>query len=244
MINNWVILSGIEGNLAAYEAVQADIKHRQKWVENIYILGDFIGLTPESESVVQRIRNPKPGELPPQVCTGWWEEQCLILYGLGTTGEPNQLIKEYGADAVQSLWNSVSRKSIEWIRTLDFGFFELDCLLIHGSSLSVDDKLTPQTPPWQMCDRLMRMGANNLFCGRAGLAFEYELQGGSVSSTVTTLEGEQQARTATASPRRVIGVGNVGREPGKATYTLYSPDTNRVEFRTVRYGVGKGFQAY
>ena len=119
-------------------------------------------------------------------------------------GEATQLIEKYGADAVQQLWDSVSRKTVEWIRSLDFGFFELDCLLIHGSSLSVDDELTPQTPPWQMCDRLMRMGANNLFCGRSGLTFEYE----------------------------------------KATYTLYDPDTNRVEFRTVRYGMGKGFEAY
>ncbi|MCA1992235.1 MAG: metallophosphatase [Coleofasciculus sp. S288] len=240
-MRNWAILSGIEGNIAAYEAVVADIKHQKKWVEDIYILGDFIGSRPESERVVQRIRSPKPNELSPQVCTGWWEEQCLILYGLGTTGEPTQLIEKYGAGAVKSLWDCVSRKTVEWIRSLDFGFFELDCLLIHGSSLSVDDELTPQTPPWQMCDRLMRMGANNLFCGRSGLAFEYELQGGSVFSTVTTLDGEHPVQTATASPRRVIGVGNVGREPGKATYTLYDPDTNRVEFRTIRYGIGQGF---
>jgi hypothetical protein len=26
--------------------------------------------------------------------------------------------------------------------------------------------------------------------------------------------------------------------------TLYDPETNRVEFRTVRYGIGKGFQTY
>jgi hypothetical protein len=252
-MKNWAILSGIEGNLEAYEAVLADIKRQKKWVEDIYILGDFIGSRPESEQVAQRIRSPKPNELSPQVCTGWWEEQCLILYGLGTIGEPTQLIEKYGADAVKSLWDSVSRKTVDWIRSLDFGFFELDCLLIHGSSVSVDDELTPQTPPWQMCDgrfanrrrhRLIRMGANKLFCGRSGLTFEYELQGGSVSSTVTTLDGEQQVQTATASPRRVIGVGNVGREPGKATYTLYDPDTNRVEFRTVRYGESKGFQAY
>lgn len=243
-MRNWAILSGIEGNIAAYEAVLSDIKRQKKSVEDIYILGDFIGSRRENERVVQRIRSPKPNELSPQVCTGWWEEQCLILYGLGTTGEPTQLIEKYGADAVTLLWDSVARKTVEWIRSLDFGFFELDCLLIHGSSLSVDDELTPQTPPWQMCDRLMRMGANNLFCGRSGLTFEYELQGGSVSSTVTTLDGEQQIQTATASPRRVIGVGNVGREPGKATYTLYDPDTNCVEFRTVRYGVGKGFQTY
>ncbi len=243
-MRNWAILSGIEGNIAAYEAVLADIKRQKKSVEDIYILGDFIGSRPESERVVQRILSPKSNELSPQVCTGWWEEQCLILYGLGSTGEPTQLIEKYGADAVKSLWDCVSRKTVEWIRTLDFGFFELDCLLIHGSSLSVDDELTPQTPPWQMCERLMRIGANNLFCGRSGLTFEYELQRDSVSSTVTTLDGKQQVQTATASPRRVIGVGNVGREPGKATYTLYDPDTNRVEFRTVRYGMGKGFQAY
>jgi len=243
-MKNWAVLSGIEGNIAAYEAVLTDIKRQKRWVEDIYILGDFISPRPESERVVQRIRFPKSNEPIPNVCIGWWEEQCLILYGLGTTGEPTQLIEYYGADTVQKLWNSVSRQTVEWIRSLDFGFFELDCLLIHGSSVSVDDKLTPQTPPWELCDRVMRMGANNLFCGRSGLTFEYELQGGSVSSTVTTLDGQQPVQTATVSPRRVIGVGNVGREPGKATYTLYHPETNRVEFRTVRYGIGKGFQTY
>ena len=60
-------------------------------------------------------------------------------------GEATQLIEKYGADAVQQLWDSVSRKTVEWIRSLDFGFFELDCLLIHGSSLSVDDE--PEVPP-------------------------------------------------------------------------------------------------
>jgi hypothetical protein len=167
-----------------------------------------------------------------------------LWFGYYRRTDSTQLIEKYGIDAVKLLWDCVSRQTVEWIRSLDFGFFELDCLLIHGSSLSVDDELTPQTPPWQMCDRLMRMGANNLFCGRSGLTFEYELQGGSVSSTVTTLDSQQQVQTVTTSPRRAIGVGNVGREPGKATYTLYDPQTNRVEFRTVRYGIGKGFQAY
>ncbi len=144
---------------------------------------------------------------------------------------------------MQSLWKSVSRPSVEWMRSLDFGFFELDCLLIHGSTLGVDDELTPQTPPLQMIDRVMRMGANNLFCGRSGLAFQYQLQEGSVSTAVTTLDSVQAAQTVTTSPRQVIGVGNVGRELGKATYTLYNPYTNQLEFRTIRYGSGKGFQS-
>ncbi|MEQ8537432.1 MAG: metallophosphatase [Coleofasciculus sp. D1-CHI-01] len=235
-METWAILSGIEGNIVAYEAVISDIQHQNRGVNDIYILGDFISSRPESEQVVRRIRSPKPNECLPKICTGWWEEQCLILHGLAATGEPTQLIENYGADTVKLLWDAVSRQTVEWIRRLDFGFLELDCLLIHGSSVSVDDELTPQTPPWQMCDRLMRVGATNLFCGRSGLTFEYQLQGGSVSSQITTLEGQQSVQTATASPRRVIGVGNVGREPGKATYTFYEPDTNRVDFRTIRYG--------
>jgi len=41
--------------------------------------------------------------------------------------------------------------------------------------------------------------------------------------------------------RQVVSVGTVGRESGKATYTLSSPYTNAVSFKTVRYGTqGKG----
>ncbi|MEQ8961524.1 MAG: hypothetical protein RLP02_26960 [Coleofasciculus sp. C2-GNP5-27] len=43
-------------------------------------------------------------------------------------------------------------------------------------------------------------------------------------------------------PRQIVGVGNVGRIPGQATYTLYHPNSNRIEFKTVRYGSGRGFQ--
>ncbi|MFM7367374.1 MAG: metallophosphatase, partial [Sphaerospermopsis kisseleviana] len=122
------------------------------------------------------------------------------------------------------------------------GFFELDCLLIHGSSLGVSDELTPETPPVQMLDRLSRMQANNLFCGRSGLTFQYQLQGGSVMSEITTLDSKISPQTVTVSPRQVIGVGNVGRIPGQATYTLYNPNNNQVEFKTVYYGNKKGFQ--
>ncbi len=85
------------------------------------------------------------------------------------------------------------------------------------------------------------MGANNLFCGRSGQVFEDQLQGGSVTTSVITLDRKQPIETLTAPQRRVIGVGNVGREPGKATYTLYNPNSDRVEFKTVFYGKKKGF---
>ncbi|NEO68001.1 metallophosphoesterase family protein [Moorena sp. SIO3H5] len=237
----WAILSGIEGNIAAYEAVLADIKRQRFKVEALYILGDIVGANQDSEQVIKRIQNPLPGELEPQVCVGWWEEQCFTLHGLGSTPEPTELIERFGKETAKLLWDSVSRETVQWLRNCHFGFFELDCLLIHGSMVSVSDELTPETAPWQMLDRLQRVQANHLFCGRSGQVFEYQLQGGSVNSSVMTLDRQQPMQTITAPKRRVVGVGNVGKEPGKATYTLYSPNTDFLEFKTVFYGKKKGY---
>ena len=238
----WAILSGIEGNLAAYEAVMADIKRQSRYIEALYILGDVVGPTPESEKLVERLLQPQSG-LTPLVCKGWWEEQCLILHGLSATSEPTDLLKIYGGETVKLLWENVSRHTIEWIRNLDFGFFELDCLLIHGTTVSVDEALTPETSPVIMLDRVARMQANNLFCARSGSTFQYNLEAGSIDTGITTLDNQTPNQTISVSPRMVVGVGNVGRKPGEATYTLYNPNNNQVEFKTVRYGVNKGFGA-
>jgi hypothetical protein len=120
----WAILSGIEGNIGAYEAVLADIKRQQVTVEEIYILGDVVAANSDSEKVIQRIQNPIPGELEPQVCIGWWEEQCFALHGLGSTAEPTELIDSFGKETVKLLWDSVSRETVQWLRNCHFGFFE------------------------------------------------------------------------------------------------------------------------
>jgi hypothetical protein len=242
-MSNWAILSSIEGNLAAYEAVLADIKRQRTVVEDLYILGNVIAPVAESVKVIQRLRSPKTNEPVPQICQGWWEEQLLILHGLGRTGEPTELIEQYGINSVKTLWDAIPREMVEWVRSLEFGFFELDCLLTHGSSMSVSDELTPETSPIQMLDRLMRMDANMLFCGRSGLTFQYEIQRGTMTSHVTTLTQTAVPQSTSVKSRQVVGVGSVGRVPGQATYTLYHPYAHQVEFRTVRYGSGKGFQA-
>ncbi|MFM7423634.1 MAG: metallophosphatase [Elainella sp.] len=239
----WAILSGIEGNLAAYEAVLADIRRQRHPVVDLYILGDVIAPKPETTKLIQRLQTPRSNELVPQICQGWWEEQLLILHGLGRTGEPTELIEQYGKAMVKTLWDAIPRDAVEWVRSLDFGFFELDCLLIHGSTVSVSEQLTPETMPLQMLDRLMRMDANTLFCGRSGLAFQYQIQQGSLTSTTTTLDQPAAPQTTSVKARQIVGVGSVGRIPGQATYTVYSPGSNGVEFRTVRYGSGKGFQS-
>ncbi|UJB71661.1 hypothetical protein HRE53_12275 [Acaryochloris sp. 'Moss Beach'] len=74
--------------------------------------------------------------------------------------------------------------------------------------------------------RIIRADANHLFCGRSGLAFECWVEPGDLRSTIMTLDSTQTTPTQSYTPRRIIGVGNVGRQPGQATYTLYSPANN------------------
>ncbi len=243
----WAILSGIEGNLVAYDAVLADLQRQRSPVTDLFILGDVIAPLSSSVDVIQRLRSQtvspegSPGESPHwgtpdlHICQGWWEEQLLILHGLGRTGEPTELIDQYGMSTAKALWDAIPRSQVDWIGSLEFGFFELDCLLIHGSSVSISDQLTPDTPPIQMLDRLMRMDANTLFCGRSGLAFQYEIQQGSMTSTISTLDSTTLPQTKTLKPRQIVGVGNVGRSPGQATYTLYQPNTGQITFQTAYY---------
>lgn len=236
MIYDWAIISGIEGNFEAYEAVIKDIKNQDFSVETLYILGDIVGVRADSDRLIQRLQNPQPGDPDLQICTGWWEEQCFILHAVSSNSEaPTELIEKYGENAVSTLWNCVSRDSVKWLRSLDFGFLELDCLLIHGSTVSFDDCLTPETSPWIVLDRLLRVGANQLFCGRSGLAFQYQLDAAAIDANLTTLDAQLPPTQQQTKPCQAIGVGNVGRIPGQATYTLYNPETHRVKFRTLSY---------
>jgi hypothetical protein len=165
----------------------------------------------------------------------------LILHALGRTGEPTELIDRYGINMTKILWDAIDSTTLKWVQSLEFGFVELDCFLIHGSSISVSDELTPATDPIQVIDRLSRMESNQLFCGRSGLAFEYKIESGSLNSQVQTLDKLTDLTPTILSPRRIIGVGSVGRIEGKASYTLYHPGSNKLEFKTVRYGAKKGF---
>jgi hypothetical protein len=239
----WAIAAGIEGNLAAYEAVLKDLRQSRLAIDALYLLGDVIGPRHDCARVIDRIQQPRSGEPRPLICQGWWEEQCLILHGLGREGEPTQLWERYGKAMAKTLWDAIPRDYVEWIRGFEFGFAELDCLLIHGSSMGVDEELTPETPAMTLIDRLNRMNVNHLFCARSGQAFEYTIQQGSITQTVSRLDQAPVEQSAQLNQKRVVGVGNVGRSAGTATYTLYNPGNNQLQFKTVKYSAARGFGA-
>jgi hypothetical protein len=94
-------------------------------------------------------------------------------------------VERYGLGAAKDLWEAVSRQTVQWLANLDFGFHELDCWLIHGSTVGYSDQLMPETLPMlpiQLCVglarpvfdlHLIRTDANTLFCGRSGYSHFY-----------------------------------------------------------------------
>ncbi|MEG4802082.1 hypothetical protein QUB63_20220 [Microcoleus sp. ARI1-B5] len=79
------------------------------------------------------------------------------------------------------------------------------------------------------------------FAGDRASAFEYQLQGSIINNSVQTLDSQERVSAVSATGRRVVGVGKVGRFPDRATYTLYDPDTDIVKFRNLCYSRRKGF---
>ncbi|MBM5804311.1 MAG: phosphoesterase, partial [Cyanobacteria bacterium K_DeepCast_35m_m2_155] len=110
-----------------------------------------------------------------------------------------------------------------WMAALQFGFIELDCALLHGSSAAVDDSLGPDSSPLLLLDRLTRMDVNLLFTARSGQQFRLELSDGGIESQVRDLEGQRQHQQSVPQ-RQVIGIG------AGVRYTLYDPGSDRVDF--------------
>jgi hypothetical protein len=131
-----------------------------------------------------------------------------------------------GATTMQHLREAVSQDNINWLASLQFGFIELDCGLIHGSSADVGDPLKETTSPLILLDRLTRLDVNRLFTARSGQQFRLQLTGGQIQSKVKDPTGEQQREQAVPK-RTVIGIGS------GENYTLYDPASDRVEFLSV-----------
>ena len=127
---------------------------------------------------------------------------------------------------------------LNWLASLQFGFIELDCGLIHRGSADVGDQLLETTSPLILLDRLTRLDVNRLFTARSGRQFHLQLNGGTIQSKVKDHAGEDQ-QEHTVPKRSVIGIGS------GANYTLYDPASDHIEFLSVsgrsgRFNLGFG----
>ena len=104
------------------------------------------------------------------------------------------------------LLNAVDERDLPMLASLQFGFIELDCALIHGSSADIGDRLTRDTSPLILLDHLTRLDVNRLFTARSGQQFRLDLTGGAIRSHVKDKAGEQQ-QEQTVPKRSLIGIG-------------------------------------
>lgn len=218
----WALISGLRGDLEAYEAIQAELRHTRR-VDTLFVLGDVIGPERDCNALLQRLQHPRRGELEPQCLYGWWEDQLLAERGYRGERRADALRLGQGEPAVDALLQAVDPGHMGWLAALQFGFIELDCALLHGSSASVDDSLGPNSSPLLLLDRLTRMEVNRLFTARSGRQFRLELTGGGIESQVRDLEGQRHQQQSVPQ-RQVIGIG------AGVHYTIYDPGSDRLDF--------------
>ena len=97
-----------------------------------------------------------------------------------------------GEEVVKSLTNVLDKSFLDWIAALQFGFVEIDCGLIHGSSKDIDENLTLDTPSLSLLDRLILLQVSRLFTARSKQQCHLELTEGIVYSEVEDLNGNHK----------------------------------------------------
>jgi hypothetical protein len=192
-------------------------------VDTLFVLGDVIGPERECNALLNRLQQPRCGELEPQCLYGWWEDQLLAERGYRGQRRADALRLGQGETAIDALLQAVDPAYMDWLAGLQLGFVELGCALLHGSSVAVDDSLGPNSSPLFLLDRLNRMDVNRLFTARSGRQFRLELSGGGIESQVRDLEGQRHHQQS-VPPRQVIGIG------AGIHYTLYDPGSDRLDF--------------
>ena len=235
-MERWALVSGLNGDLETYEQIQRHLK-LQRGVSNLFILGDIVGANPKCNALLERIRHPQRNDIAPDCIYGWLEDELLAELGFRGDRRAELLRQSKGEDAVLNLASSVDQSHISWLASLQFGFIELDCALIHGSSADVGDQLDDKTSPLILLDRLTRLDVNRLFTARSQKQFTIELTGGGVHSKVVDHAAEHESDQAVPK-RTIIGIGSGYK------YTIYDPATDKVEFLDAKDKVntaGRGF---
>lgn len=235
-MERWALVSGLNGDLETYEQIQRHLKHK-RGVANLFILGDLVGASSNCNALLERIRNPKHNDIAPDCIYGWWEDQLLAELGYRGDRKADLLRQQKGKDLVHRLVSSVDQSHVSWLANLQFGFIELDCALIHGSSADVGDQLTEKTSPLILLDRLTRLDVNRLFTARSHKQFTIELSGGVVHSQVVDHAAKHESDHSVPK-RTIIGIGS------GCKFTIYDPATDKVEFLDAKEkinAVGRGF---
>jgi len=218
----YAIIGDIHANLAAFNAVLADITHRGG-VEKVWCLGDIIGYGPDPHECIKLLRQTD------HVCVAGNHDWAAI--GKVATSE-------FNLDAAAAChWTAeqLDSEDIEYLGNLPLTVQEGDFTLVHGS---------PREPIWEYLTSTSIAEENfsyfkSKFClvghSHVPLVFSYSESGDCSSNQFGSNVGLALGRN-----RLIINPGGVGQprdgDP-QASYAIYDSETSQVRLYRVPYDI-------
>ena len=237
---NHAVISCLHANLAAVEAVLADID--SQGIERITCLGDLVGYGPQPNEVVELVRDRGIDS-----CQGCWDEDIIDGLNACECSYPSQLAERRGHLAHQWTAETLTDDNKAFLATLPVTLRQGKLLFVHGSPNSQHEYLLPDMNAFAALERVETSGAETLFCGHTHQPYVRELSQGSIRVKVQQRNLDSESEQELHLPmRRIVNAGSVGepRHGGtKATYVVYNETSESVSIREVEYNVDKTCQA-
>ncbi len=219
---NILLLSDIHANLAALEAVMAEVEQAGS-VDAIWVLGDTVGYGPDPNECIELVRGSAD-----MVVAGNHE---LAATGKMSTEEFNA----YAAVAAEWTEKSLTDSVAEYIAGMPLRLEHGDFTLVHGS---------PRDPVWEylLSDdgfkaNLEHFETPGCVVGHSHLQFLVQVP----DDAAMVAHSEEDIDMPVGDGRFFINPGSVGQprdgDP-RAAYALYDDGERAVTFKRVEYDIG------
>jgi predicted phosphodiesterase len=220
----YALLADIHSNLAAFEAVLADIKSKGA-IAAIWCLGDIVGYGPDPVECIQLLRQQ------PHVCIAGNHDWAAI--GRLDTSDFNPT----AADAVQWTGQQLGREEIDYLQSLPLSLQQDNFTLVHGS---------PREPIWEYLvsveaarDNLAYFQTSHCLVGHSHLPFVFECAQG--DCRLGRLPKDSPLDLSKMGECRLIinpgGVGQPRDGDPRASYATYDSQAETIHHYRVEYDI-------
>lgn len=220
----YAILADIHSNLAAFEAVLADIKAKGE-LTAIWCLGDIVGYGPDPVECIHLLHQQ------PNVCIAGNHDWAAI--GRLDTSEFNPA----AAAAVRWTEQQLGVEQIEYLLSLQLGLQKDDFTLVHGS---------PREPIWEYLissqdakDNLPHFQTSYCLVGHSHIPFVFECVEGDCH--IRKMSGDSPLDLSEMGEcRLIINPGSVGQPRDgnpRASYAIYDSQAETVFHYRVEYDI-------
>lgn len=219
----YALLSDIHGNLAAFEAVLADIETKE--IAEIWCLGDIVGYGPDPVECISLLRKQ------PHVCIAGNHDWAAA--GLVDTSEFN----DTAAAAVRWTSQQLGKAEIDYLRSLPLRLKLDDFTLVHGS---------PRNPIWEYMvsvasaqENLTHFETKYCLVGHSHIPLIFQCDQNDCR-LARFPENMPLDPSETAEYRLIINPGGVGQPrdgDARASYAIYDSQENVIYHYRVEYDI-------